>query len=175
MSLVMNSKHLETVNRIRTILIKRQQTLAVAESVTAGMLQVAFSSADNATEYFQGGITAYNLGQKARHLGLDPIHGQQCDCVSAETARALSENCCSLFSSHWGIGITGYASTVPEKGITELYAYYSIAADGEEMKSARITPPPGEDDPVTIRYYYTNTVIAILLDILTNVTQKKPR
>ncbi|MBC9914620.1 CinA family protein [Chitinophaga varians] len=159
----------------RTILINRQQTLAVAESVTAGMLQVAFSSADKAVEYFQGGITAYNLGQKARHLGLDPIHGQQTDCVSVETARALSENCCSLFSSHWGIGITGYASTVPEEGITELYAYYSIAADGEEMKSARITPPPGEEDPITIRYFYTNAVIDVLLEILTTVIQKKPR
>ncbi|QJB30686.1 CinA family protein [Chitinophaga oryzae] len=171
----MDTMNLDTINRIRTILMNRQQTLAVAESVTAGMLQVAFSSADKASEFFQGGITTYNLGQKARHLHLDPIHGQRCNCVSAETARTLSENCCSFFSSHWGIGITGYASTVPEEGITELYSYYSIAADGQEMKSARITPPPGMDNPIAVRYFYTNTVIDILLDVLTNTIQKKPR
>lgn len=171
----MDTMNLDTINRIRTILMNRRQTLAVAESVTAGMLQVAFSSADMASDFFQGGITTYNLGQKARHLHLDPIHGQQCNCVSPETARTLSENCCSLFSSHWGIGITGYASTVPEEGITELYAYYSIAADRQEMKSARIIPPPTLEDPIAVRYFYTNTVIDILLDVLTNTIQKKPR
>jgi nicotinamide-nucleotide amidase len=35
-------------------------TIAVAESVTAGYLQVCFSRATGATQFFQGGITAYN-------------------------------------------------------------------------------------------------------------------
>ncbi|MBC9929206.1 CinA family protein [Chitinophaga qingshengii] len=169
----MSTINLDSVNQIRAILINRRQSLAVAESVTAGILQVAFSSADKAAEYFQGGITAYNLGQKARHLGLDPIHGEQSNCVSPQTARTLAENCCSFFSSHWGIGVTGYASTVPEQGITELYAYYSIASDREEMKSARITPPPGLQDPIAVRYYYTNEVINVLLEVLTHGVQKK--
>lgn len=48
-------------DHIKTILIERKQTVAVAESVTAGLLQVRLSLAENAREFFQGGITAYNV------------------------------------------------------------------------------------------------------------------
>lgn len=50
------------INVIRDLLISRRQTISVAESVTSGHLQAALSSADNAMEFYQGGITAYNAG-----------------------------------------------------------------------------------------------------------------
>lgn len=54
----------DIVNDIKDLLADRKETLSVAESVTAGHLQAAFSSALEATKFFQGGITAYNAGQK---------------------------------------------------------------------------------------------------------------
>ncbi|WP_291910991.1 CinA family protein [Chitinophaga sp. CB10] len=153
-----------TVNQIRDRLVAAEQTLAVAESVTAGMLQVAFSSAFNATAFFQGGITTYNLGQKARHLMLDPIHGERCNCVSAYTATTMAENCCTLFSSNWGIGITGYASPVPEQGITQLYAFYSIAKDKKELAAGKILAT--HDDPLAVRYYFCNEILTHFLAAL---------
>src|SRR4051794_20552902 len=101
------------INRIKDLLIQRHQTISVAESVTAGLLQLSLSSAENALDFFQGGITAYNLGQKARHLHIDPIYALSCNCVSDRIADMLALNVCDLFSSDWGIGITGYASAVP--------------------------------------------------------------
>ncbi|MBV7533775.1 CinA family protein [Chitinophaga sp. sic0106] len=145
------------VNRIRDRLVAADQTLAVAESVTAGMLQVAFSSAFNATAFFQGGITAYNLGQKARHLLLDPIHGERCNCVSAYTATTMAENCCTLFSSDWGIGITGYASPMPEAGVTQLYAFYSIAKNKKEITAGKI--PAASEEPLAVRYFFCNEIL----------------
>jgi len=102
------------VNNIKDIFIKHRETISVAESVTAGLLQCALASADNAIQYLQGGLTAYNLGQKSRHLQIDPIYAQSCNCVSDVIARKLAINVCDLFCSDWGIGITGYASAVPE-------------------------------------------------------------
>lgn len=60
--------NIDTLNKIKDFLIEGKQTLAVAESVTSGHLQAAFSAATLASKFFQGGITAYNIGQKSRHL-----------------------------------------------------------------------------------------------------------
>lgn len=77
-----NPFEISRVNILKELFIKANETVAVAESVTAGLLQLAFSSADFATKYFQGGITVYNIGQKSRHLLIDPIHAIECNCVS---------------------------------------------------------------------------------------------
>ena len=50
----------EVINQIKEWLTAHKQTIAVAESVTAGHLQAALSSAVEASKFFQGGITAYN-------------------------------------------------------------------------------------------------------------------
>ena len=46
-------------------------TLAVAESVTCGRVQARIGAISGASEFFLGGITAYSLEQKVRHLGVD--------------------------------------------------------------------------------------------------------
>lgn len=107
-------------------MLRKSETVAVAESVTSGLLQLALAQAEKAAEFYQGGITAYNLGQKYRHLGVEPIHAQDVNCVSEKVAREMALNVCTLFNSDWGIGVTGYATPVPESG-QKLFAYYAIA------------------------------------------------
>src|SRR5688572_23353288 len=123
-----NAGDLIIPDRLRDLLLERKQTVAVAESVTAGHLQVAFSMAERASEFFQGGITTYNLGQKARHLHVDPIHALSCDSVSEIVAAQMANHVTRLFMSDWGIAITGYASQVPEENIYDLFACYSFYA-----------------------------------------------
>src|ERR1700712_5984516 len=117
----------ETINAIKDILVDREETLAVAESVTAGHLQAAFSAGIDASKYFQGGITAYNIGQKARHLHIDPILGNKVNCVAVKIAHTMAIEVAKMFSSDYGIGITGYASIVPECEEEGLFAFFSLA------------------------------------------------
>ena len=51
-------------------------TLAVAESLTAGLVQARVASVSGSSDYFLGGITAYSLDEKVRHLapGFRPLH-----------------------------------------------------------------------------------------------------
>ncbi|HMJ67429.1 MAG TPA: nicotinamide-nucleotide amidohydrolase family protein [Cyclobacteriaceae bacterium] len=113
---------------IRKKLVSGNETLGVAESVTAGNLQSAFSLAKDATEFFQGGLTLYNTGQKARHLFIDPIIAERTNCVSEKIAQSMAKGACKFFSSDWGIGITGYAAPVPEWNVgNTLFAWYAIA------------------------------------------------
>jgi nicotinamide-nucleotide amidase len=144
------------IDPIKNRLLKRNETISVAESVTSGLLQLAFSTAEKAMEFYQGGITAYNLGQKSRHLLVDPIHGISCNCVSEKIAADMALNVCKLFSSDWGIGITGFASPVPESG-NKLFAYYAIAWHGAVIKAKKIEP--GKNSPLNVQLMYARYLL----------------
>ena len=148
-------------DQIGKILIAHQQTIAVAESVTAGHLQTSLSLAEKALDFFQGGITAYNIGQKTRHLDIDPIHAIANNCVSEKVAIGMAKNVALLFNADWGIGITGYASPVPEKNIEELFSCFAICFRNTIVTSQKIKAT--KDSPLAVRLYYNKQVLQELL------------
>src|ERR1700756_1963648 len=99
---------------ITNFFAKNNQHIAVAESVTSGHLQSAFSLAENASEFFQGGITVYNAIQKFKHLHVNMTEAISCNSVSPTIAEQMALNVSKSFASEWGIGITGYAAPLEE-------------------------------------------------------------
>lgn len=148
--------HETNIAGIKNFMVSRKQTLSVAESVTSGHLQAAISLADGATDFFQGGITTYNLGQKSRHLQVDPIHALQNNCVSLKTTEQMALHSLMLFSSDWAIGITGYATPIPELGITDLFAFYAIAFHNKIVHSSKIQT--SEKGAFNAQVFYANAV-----------------
>lgn len=148
---------LKDISAIRSFMLSHGHTLAVAESVTSGHLQAALSLATEASNFFHGGITAYNLGQKARHLHIDPIRATSCNSVSQFIAEEMALNALTFFSSDWAIGITGYASKVPELGIDNLFAYYAIAFRKEVVDRGKVECD--SDDAYEVQVIYTNHVL----------------
>jgi len=161
----------DTINSIKDILVKREETIAMAESVTAGHLQAAFSSGMEATQYFQGGITAYNLGQKARHLHIDPIIGNKVNCVAAGIAQTMAIEAGRLFSSDYGIGITGYASIVPECEEEGLFAFFALSYKGQVVLTERLTA--ADKPPFEVQVEYTRQVIEKVLQHLNSGKSSK--
>ena len=157
------------VNTIKDILREKEETIAVAESVTAGLLQLALASATDAGHYFHGGITAYNLGQKYRHLLIDPIYAQSCNCVSERVASDMALNVCQLFRSDWGIGITGYSTPVPESG-NKLFAYYALSCKGRVVIADKVTVKV--DDPLSAQVFYVNHLLQHFLHYLQHTEGK---
>jgi len=153
----------EMLARIGNYLTSKQQTIAIAESVTSGLLQYAFSNIPDAAQFFQGGITAYNVAQKFKHLQVEPIHALAVNCVSQLVAEQMALQVCAVFGAHWGIGITGYATPVPESG-NKLFAYFAIAYDGKvclngQLQSDHKTPPE-------VQLFYTQVVLQKLVTLL---------
>lgn len=146
----------DIVNSIRDVLIERAESIAVAESVTSGLLQAALSQAVDASEFYQGGITTYNLGQKYKHLNVEPIHALNCDCISEKVAQEMAMNCCLLFTSDWGLGITGYASVMPEQD-NDLFAYYSVAYKQEIVLLDKINAK--EAEPFRVQLFYMRQLL----------------
>ncbi|RYU93134.1 CinA family protein [Emticicia agri] len=149
----------KAIEIIRGFLKASQETIAVAESVTSGFIQAAFSTAEEASQFYQGGITAYNVGQKFRHLRIEPVQALACNCVSEKIAQEMALHVCDLFHSQWGIGITGYAAPVPESD-NKLYAYYAIAHKSRIVDTRKIVSKKG--DSVKIQLFYTNEVLSDL-------------
>lgn len=138
--------------QIRDHLLRMRHTVSVAESVTGGMLQSALAGTPDAMRFFQGGITAYNIGQKCRHLHIEPVHAQESNCVSARVAEEMATGVCAMFRSEWGIGVTGYATPVPESD-NQTFAWFAIAYEGKILETVRLNAPAG--DPDALREWYT--------------------
>ena len=139
----------------------KKQTIAISESVTSGLLQFAISNMENAEKFYHGGITAYNVGQKFKHLNVEPLHAMAVNCVSQKIADQMALNVANLFNSDWGVGITGYASASTESG-HKLFAYYSISFRQSIQLSGIINA--ASEPPPAVQLYYTTEVLKKLKD-----------
>jgi nicotinamide-nucleotide amidase len=154
----------DALDRIKDLLIQNKETVAVAESVTSGHLQSAFSNATDAACFFQGGITAYNLGQKCRQLRVEPIQAQECNCVSEKISEQMALEVSRIFLSDYGIAVTGYATPVPEKGIEELFAYLCIVKGKKTLLTKKISP--GNTKAFDAQVVFTNSILMEFISVL---------
>jgi nicotinamide-nucleotide amidase len=157
-----NTKDLKGIG---AALLDHKENIAVAESATSGMIQLALSTAVDASKFYQGGITTYNLGQKSRHLKIEPIHALSCNCVSAQVAAEMASGVSSLFNSHWGIGVTGYAAPVKESRYKQ-FAYFAITKNNHVAVAGKLETK--NTDPLNAQLYFTTEVLKALLLYIEN-------
>jgi nicotinamide-nucleotide amidase len=151
------------LERIRKKLLKNKVRVAVAESVTGGLIQFSFSNMPDASQFFQGGICAYNLGQKYKHLNVEPIHAEQVSSVSPQVAQQMAINVAEMFNSNYGIGVTGFATPVPESN-NKIYAFYSITKNGREIGKGKISIRKAE--ATLAQQIFTNKILSTFSKIL---------
>ncbi len=139
-------KELSSVlKEISQLLQKQKVSVAVAESCTAGLIQHHLSHAEEAMNFFQGGITVYNIGQKAKHLNINPIAAEACNAVAPEIAEKMAMEVAKLFNAELGLSITGFAQPVPEEDVQDCYAWIAVAKNGKIISTEKITGNKGQD------------------------------
>ncbi len=84
-------------------------SLAVAESCTGGTLSRLVTSVPGSSDYYRGGIVAYNNDVKSAALGVEASLISSKNVVSKEVALAMAEGARRLFASDWAIATTGIA------------------------------------------------------------------
>lgn len=151
------------IETLAQLLKDRKETIAAAESVTAGLVQFSLSGMPEASLVYNGGITAYNLEQKTKHLKVDPVHAARVNCVSERVAVEMAAEVATVFDAAWGIGITGYAAPVPESE-NRLFAYYAIVYRQELLGSGMLTGKEGT--PMALQAYYAHTLLKRLLEMI---------
>ncbi len=104
------------VEQIIAYLSERGETISVAESLTAGGLANALTSASGSSAVFVGGITAYRNEIKSTMLDVDPAIIEKHTVVSEEVANEMAEGARKVFGSTWAISTTGAAGPEPLEG-----------------------------------------------------------
>jgi len=88
---------------------KRGLTIAVAESCTGGLLGSRITDVSGSSEYFLGGVIAYQNEVKEALLHVPHEVIAQQGAVSPETAEAMASGCRDLFKCDIAVSITGIA------------------------------------------------------------------
>lgn len=148
---------------LKKILLEMGVTLSVAESCTAGKLQDLLTSISGSSDYFEGGITTYNIDQKVKHLNVNREDAEKVDCVSQEIADQMAIGCSELFETRLSISTTGYINT---------HLFYSICFDNEIVRHGKIELSQYRSRSES-KNYSPITILEILIDTLNNINDNK--
>ncbi len=139
-----------TIDEQVAALLLADQTIALAESCTGGLLAARLTERAGSSAYVLGGAVVYSNAAKSEMVGVEPeliaAHGA----VSVEVARALADGARSRFGASVGVGITGIAGPgggTPEKPVGLVCFSVSYAPAGTaaaERVLTRSTQLPGD-------------------------------
>ncbi len=114
------------LDRIVELLSQRNETVAVAESLTAGGVGRALTTTPGASQVFLGGIISYTDEVKVDLLGVDPELINLYTAVSEEVANAMADNVRAKLGATWALATTGIAGPGDYQGIAEGTVWISI-------------------------------------------------
>ncbi|MEU3264290.1 CinA family protein [Streptomyces bacillaris] len=123
--------------RVLGRLVERGETLAVAESLTGGLVAADLTSVPGASRSFRGSLTAYATALKGEILGVDGTLLAERGAVDPEVARQMAAGVRRALGADWGIATTGVAGPEPQDGQPVGTVYVAVAGPyGVEKVSA---------------------------------------
>jgi nicotinamide-nucleotide amidase len=148
--------------RLHRVLLARGETVAAAESLTAGLFCATLATVPGASATLRGGAVVYATDLKATLVGVPEdllaAHGP----VSPETAAALARGVRERCTATWGIGLTGVAGPDPVDGHGPGRVYLGVAGPaGTEVVRLDL---PG--DRQAVRSGAVHAAVTALLDRL---------
>lgn len=141
-------------------LLDRGRTLAVAESLTGGLVAATLVDVPGASRVLRGGVVAYATDLKTALLGVDPgllaAHGAVHPEVAAQMARGVRER----LRADVGLATTGVAGPDPQDGRSAGTVFVAVStADGERVRELAI-----EGGRAEVRAVSRDAVLALGID-----------
>lgn len=148
----------DLVESVHKLLAERGATVAVAESLTGGLVAAAITDRPGASTIFSGSLTAYSTKAKADLLGVDPALLAERGAVGPDVALAMAAGVRDRFGADVGLATTGVAGPQPQDGQAIGTVYIAVSsAMGSEVISLVV---PG--NRVTIRRRTVVEALALL-------------
>jgi nicotinamide-nucleotide amidase len=124
------------------LLRARAETVATAESLTAGLVLGALTCVPGSSAVVRGGLVVYATDLKAALAGVaEPLlaeHGAVHPAVAVQLATGARDRC----GATWGIGLTGVAGPDPQDGVSAGRVYLAIVGTGKPQ--VRTLDAPGD-------------------------------
>ncbi|MEU7101618.1 CinA family protein [Streptomyces longwoodensis] len=146
------------------LLTVRGQSLAVAESLTGGLVAAEITSVPGASKAFRGSVTAYATELKHAVLGVDADLLAARGAVDPQVAQQMAAGVRAALGADWGIATTGVAGPEPQDGqpvgtvFVAVYGPGAGSAPGGKVEALRLN-----GDRAEIRRESVRSVLALLL------------
>ena len=117
---------------VHDLLAGREQTVAVAESLTGGLLAAALSTRSGSSATFRGGVVVYATDLKETLAGVPGPLLEAEGAVAASTAAALAAGTRDRLGADWGVATTGVAGPTEQEGKPVGTVYVAVAGPHRE-------------------------------------------
>ncbi|MFD3518658.1 CinA family protein [Streptomyces sp. NPDC058657] len=149
----------------------RGQTLAVAESLTGGLVAAELTEVPGASQVFRGSVTAYATELKRDLLGVAPGLLRERGAVDGEVARQMAAGVRRVLGADWGIATTGVAGPDPQDGQPVGTVFVAVAGPEGVQKVAALRLNGSRSD---IRRESVRGVFGLLASELADRTERDP-
>lgn len=116
----------------------RNVRLAVAESITCGLVQSLLGGVKDISHIFVGGVTAYTLQSKVAMLGIDGCHAEKYDCISRKVAEQMARGVACAFGANLSVATTGYANRTRGVPYAFCCAWYLPASGPVVIRRSKV-------------------------------------
>jgi nicotinamide-nucleotide amidase len=121
---------------VAALLVERGLTLAVAESLTGGLVAARLVNVPGASAWFRGGVVTYASDLKRTLLDVPPG-----PVVSEEAAAAMATGVRRVMDADVGLGVTGVAGPDPQDGQPPGTVFLAVATGGGEPITTPVRLP----------------------------------
>ncbi|ASR39155.1 damage-inducible protein [Prauserella marina] len=133
-------------------LIRRGETVATAESLTAGLVCAELTGVAGSSAVVRGGLVVYATDLKASLAGVDSALLAAHGAVHPEVAAQLAVGARARCVADWGLGLTGVAGPDPQDGIAPGTVYVALSGEHvSEVRTLRIQGDRGEVRAASVR------------------------
>jgi nicotinamide-nucleotide amidase len=149
--------------QVLALLAGRSLTLAVAESLTGGLVAAELTSVAGASRSFRGSVTAYATDLKRDVLGVDGALLEERGAVDGDVALQMAAGARQVLGADWGAATTGVAGPEPQDGRPVGTVYVAVAGpeSGGKVTTLRLNGSRAD-----IRKESVRSVLELLLSEL---------
>ena len=147
----------------------KTETISVAESCTGGGLGQMLTDISGSSDYFCGGVIAYDNSAKVKLLGVNPEDLDKFGAVSATVAEQMAMGVKNRLSTTWGLSITGIAGPTGGTDTKPVgLVYIGLAGPQDEVTSFeyRFGAMRGR---ALIRHVSANTALDLLRRLIVRI------
>ena len=147
-------------DRLVAFLTAAGQTIACAESLTAGLVAATIADTPGASLVLRGAVVAYAADVKSAVLGVPVELLERAGTVDPRVAVAMAEGVRSRLTATWGISTTGVAGPGPAEGKPAGTVHIAVAGpSGTATRALRLNGTRAE-----IRRATVDAVLDLVLD-----------
>ncbi|MDG9713915.1 CinA family protein [Streptomyces sp. DH10] len=156
-----------TATDVVRLLTVKGRTLAVAESLTGGLVAAEITSVPGASKVFRGSVTAYATELKHELLSVDTTLLAARGAVDPQVAAQMAAGVRKALGTDWGIATTGVAGPEPQDGQAVGTVFVAVdgplRADSGSAGGGKVEALRLNGDREEIRRESVRSVLALLL------------